>query len=108
MRIEPDLDRARLIDLLRDRYLLEASRLTFVPSGIDSWSYVATCRGGSQAFVKLSRKATSTRSDLRLLAALAAMNVAVPRPFVDRDGGLVNPFDGYDVQVLEYLDGHDL
>ena len=33
MRIEPDgLDQNRLLDLLRDRYLLEVAGLTFVPT----------------------------------------------------------------------------
>ena len=87
MRVEPDLDRSRLLELLRDRYALEVARLTFVPYGIDSWSYVAACRDGSQAFVKLRRRVPSARatsSEVPLLAALAATRIAVPRPIVDR------------------------
>jgi spectinomycin phosphotransferase len=110
VRIEPDLNQSRLLELLRDRYLLEVVRLTFVPYGIDSWSYVAACRDGSQAFVKLSRRAPSTNpdSEIPLLAALAARRVAVPRPVADRDGGFLNAVDGYEVQVLEYLEGRTL
>ena len=111
MRLEPDLDRDRLLALLRDRWLPGVVGLTFVPFGLDSWSYVAACRDGSQAFVKLSRRLPSTNatsSELPLLAALAASKVAVPRPLADRDGGFLNEVDGYEVQVLEYLEGRNL
>ena len=111
MRTEPDLNQRRLLELLRDRYLLEVVRLTFVPYGTDSWSYVAACRDGSRAFVKLSRRVPSTNveaSEIPLLAALSAGLVPVPRPIARSDGGFVSTFDGYDVQVLEYLDGHSL
>ena len=112
MRIEPDdLNQTGLLELLRDRYLLEVVGLTFVPYGIDSWSYVATCRDGSRAFVKLTRRepsTTATASEIPLMAALAAGLVSVPRPVVDRGGGFVSALDGYDVQVLEYLEGRTL
>lgn len=108
MRIEPDLSQSRLRELLRDRYLLEVDRLEFVPFGIDSWSYLATCRGGSQAFVKLSRHAAPAPSEVPLMAALADRQIAVPRPVADRDGGFLNAVDGYEAQVLEYLEGRGL
>ena len=112
MRIEPDdLNQTGLLELLRDRYLLEVVGLTFVPYGIDSWSYVATCRDGNRAFVKLTRREPSTIAtawELPLMAALAAGLVPVPRPIADRDGGFVGSLDGYDVQVLEYLEGRTL
>jgi spectinomycin phosphotransferase len=108
VRIEPDLDQSKLLELVRDRYLLDATRLTFVPYGIDSWSYVAACRDGSRVFIKLSRHGTSTPSESRLLAALAARQVAVPRPLADRGGGFMNAVDGYEVQILEYLEGRNL
>src|SRR6185437_3913829 len=48
-------------------------------------------------------------SDLPLLAALAEHGrVPVARPIADRDGGFVNAFDEYLVQVLEYLEGRTL
>ena len=111
MRIEPDLDQSRLLELLRDRYPLDVAQLTFVPFGLDSWSYVATCRDGGKAFVKLSRRAPGANpipSEVPLMAALAACQVAVPRPVADRDGGFVNAVDGYEVQVLQYLEGRSL
>jgi Ser/Thr protein kinase RdoA (MazF antagonist) len=111
MRTEPDLNKCSLLDCLRDRYLLEVTRLTFVPYGLDSWSYVATCHDGSRAFVKLSRRVPSTdttASELPLQAALAAGLAPVPRPMADRDGGFLSALDGYDVQVLEYLAGRSL
>lgn len=111
MRIEPDLNQSRLLELLHDRYLLEVVRLTFVPYGLDSWSYVAACRDGSQAFVKLSRRVPSanpTPSEVPLMAALATRQVAVPRPVADRGGGFLNAVDGYEVQVLEYIEGRSL
>jgi Ser/Thr protein kinase RdoA (MazF antagonist) len=111
MRTEPDLDASSLRECLRDRYLLEVVRLTFVPYGLDSWSYLATCQDGGRAFVKLSRRVPSTAAtaaELPLLAALAAGLVPVPRPIPDRDGGFSNALDGYEVQVLEYLVGRSL
>jgi spectinomycin phosphotransferase len=111
MRTEPDLNQSRLLELLRDRYLLEVVRLTFVPYGTDSWSYAAACRDGRRAFVKLSRRLPSTdatASEIPLLAALAAGLVPVPRPIARSDGGFVSDLDEYDVQVLEHLEGRSL
>ncbi len=111
MRTEPDLKRSRLLETLRARYLLDVTRLTFIPFGLDSWSYVATCRDGRRVFVKLSRRIPATNgtpSELPLMAALAVNKVAVPRPLADRDGGFLNVADGYEVQVLEYLEGRSL
>jgi len=109
MRIEPELNQASLEELLRDRYQIEVASLTFVPFGLDSWSYVATCFDGSRAFVKLSRGSSEPRpSEVPLMAALAARGVPVPRPIADRNGGYVNDVDGYEVQVLEYLEGRSL
>ena len=108
MRIEPDLDQEHLIELLRDRYRLDPTGLTFIPYGIDSWSFRATCGDGSEVFIKLSRRATAIPWEAPLLAALAARRVAVPRPLPDRQGGFLNAVDGYDVQLYEYLHGHTL
>ena len=111
MRTEPDLDRRRLLDFLRERYPLGVERLDFVPFGLDSWAYVATCLDGSRAFVKLTGLGPSAKaaaSEASLLAGLAAAGVPVPRPTADRAGALVGAFDGYDVQVLEYLEGRNL
>ena len=63
MRTEPDLKQSRLLETLRARYLLDVVRLTFVPFGLDSWSYVATCRDGRRAFVKLSRRIPAVECD---------------------------------------------
>lgn len=111
MRTEPDLDRARLLDHLRARYQPRAEQLEFVPFGLDSWAYVATCLDGSRVFVKLTGHgpaANAAHTEMRLLAALAAAGVPVPRPVPDREGTLVTSVDGYDVQVLEYLAGRNL
>lgn len=109
MRIEPELNLARLEESLRDRYQIEVASLTFVPLGLDSWSYVATCLDGSRVFVKLARGSSERRpSEVPLMAALAARGVPVPRPIGDRTGGYVNDVEGYEVQVLEYLQGRSL
>ncbi|MFI5261088.1 MAG: phosphotransferase enzyme family protein [Candidatus Limnocylindrales bacterium] len=111
MRTEPDLDPNRLRAVLHDRYRLDVAQLTFVPYGIDSWSYVATCSDGRRAFVKLARRVPSTdawAAEIPLMSALAAGLVNVPRPMADRDGGFLNAVAGYQVQVLEYLAGRNL
>jgi spectinomycin phosphotransferase len=114
MRSEPILHRQRLIDLLRDRYLLDVERLEFVPYGLDSWSYVAVCRDGGRAFVKLARQdrlegTAPPGSELALLAALSDLGrVSVPRPLPDRDGDFIDRVDGFEVHILEFLDGRNL
>ena len=111
MRIEPhDLNLNGLLDLLHDRYLLDAAGLTFVPQGIDSWSYIATCNDGSRAFVKLTRPEPTgaTTSEMPLMAALVARGLPVPRPIADLDGAFASTLDGYDVHVLEYIAGRTL
>lgn len=114
MHTEPDLDPGVLADLVRDRYRLDVERLEFVPHGIDSWSYVAILRDGGRAFVKMVRQVRPDRTpvfgeELPLLAALADLRrLSVPRPCPDRDGRYVNRVDGFEVHVLEYLDGRNL
>ncbi len=111
MRTEPDLDKGTLLDFLRGRYPLPVERLDFVPFGLDSWAYLATCADGDRAFVKLTGRgpsAKSAASETSLLAGLAAAGVPVPRPMADRTGARVGAFEGYDVQVLEYLEGRNL
>jgi aminoglycoside phosphotransferase (APT) family kinase protein len=114
MRTEPDLDRGMLLDLLRDRYPLEIERLDFVPIGLDSWSYATVLRDGSRVFLKLFRPtdtgaATRCGAELPLLAALAELGrVPVARPLADREGRLVNTLDGFELSVLEYLEGRTL
>lgn len=114
MRTEPDLDKHSLLAVLRDRYLFDVERLEFVPHGIDSWSYVAVLRDDARRFVKLVRagppgEASASGSELPMLAALADLGgVRVARPIVDRDGRLVNAIDGFELYVLEYLDGQTL
>jgi Ser/Thr protein kinase RdoA (MazF antagonist) len=112
VRTEPDgFDKDTLIELLRDRYLLEVAALTFVPYGIDSWSYVATGRDGDRCFVKLTHDDSTsvvTAWEMPLMAALAAAKILVPRPIADRDGAYVNALGHGEVRVLEYLPGRTL
>jgi spectinomycin phosphotransferase len=111
VRFEPTLDKARLRELLRDQYGLDMAGLTFVPFGIDSWSYVADGLDGSRAFVKLLRPlpgAEAAASEIPLIAALAAGLVPVPRPIARRDGVFPSTFEGFEVQVFEYIAGHNL
>ena len=112
MRTEPDgFDKSTLIELLRDRYLLEVAALTFVPYGIDSWSFVATGRDGNRCFVKLTHdESTSAASawEMPLMAALATARIPVPRPIADRDGAYMNALGPSRVRVLEYLPGRTL
>jgi len=94
MRTEPELDRRVLVDLLRDRYALDIERLDFIPLGIVRPAVVgATPRG----------------AELPLLAALAEVGrVSVARPLPDRAGRLMSAVGGYEIAVLEYLEGRSL
>jgi spectinomycin phosphotransferase len=114
MRTEPDLDRRILLDFLRDRYLMDIERLEFVPYGVDSWSYVAVRRDGGRAFLKLVRPAVvegaaRRGAELPLMAALADLGrVPVARPLADRTGELTSALDGFEINVLEHLEGPTL
>lgn len=110
MRIEPSWDKGGLQELLLEQYGLTVTGLTFVPYGLDSWGYVAECRDGSRAFVKLSRPLAGPAAgpEIALMAALADRLVPVPRPIARLDRGFLSAFDGFDVKVLEYIEGHNL
>ncbi|HEX7473353.1 MAG TPA: aminoglycoside phosphotransferase family protein [Candidatus Limnocylindrales bacterium] len=114
MRTEPDLDRRVLLDVLADRYLLDIERLEFVPYGIDSWSYAAVRSDGTRVFLKLVRPAfvagaTPRGAEFPLMAALADLGrVSVARPLPDRAGRLASAVDGFEISVLEYLEGRSL
>ena len=111
MRTEPTLDKVKLVELLGDEYGLAVSGLTFVPFGMDSWSYVAALRDGSRAFVKLVRPSPSTAPggwEIPLMAALAERQVRVPRPIARRDAAFLTAFDVYLIQVFEYIEGRNL
>ena len=111
MRIEPTLDSVSLMELLRGQYGLAATGLTFVPFGMDSWSYVAACGDDQRAFVKLVRPSSALGagvSEMPLMAALAERAVPVPRPIARRDGRFSSAFNGYEAQVFEYIEGRNL
>ena len=85
-----------------------------MPHGIDSWSYVAIGGDGGRAFVKIARRdgaAGATQARARPAAPRRARGRR-PRPrrpaVADRDGGYLTEFDGFWVQVLEYLEGRTL
>lgn len=113
MRVEPEVDRAALRQLLRGRYGRSVSRLAFVPKGLDSWSYIAEVENGSRVFVKLmepTRPGAGRRrgAELPLMTGLADLGLRVPRPIPDLDGGLMSRFDLLELTVLEHLEGRTL
>lgn len=115
MKVEPEVDRRALIDVIRERYGLEIAALSFVPQGLGSYSYVAGDTGGHRVFLKLfatDRPEWAARRpgfELPLAEALAGLGlVRVPRPLRDREGDLVNHVDGFDLVLLELLEGRSL
>ena len=71
MQYEPSIDRARLIETVRDVYGLPIVGLIFVPVGFDTVCYVLQCAGAARYFLKLwpdtrVGRATAARRDLYL------------------------------------------
>jgi spectinomycin phosphotransferase len=111
--VEPEIDRSALRDLLRRDYGRDVTALTFVPKGLDSWSYVAEAGDGSRVFLKLtepSRPGASRQrgAELPLMVALADLGLRVPRPIAARDGALMRPFGPYRLTLLAHLEGRTL
>jgi spectinomycin phosphotransferase len=111
MKVEPDLDRLGLLELLDDRYGFRAAELEFVPRGLGSYAYVATSSEGARVFLKLfdpdrpESTAHPPGFELPLTEALADLGVRVPRPIREAAGRHVSHLDRFDVVVFEHVDG---
>lgn len=114
MRYEPRVDRARLIETVRDLYGLPVEELTFVPMGYAAACYTLYCTGGARYFLKLwpaTRAGCSSpvRPEvvLPLTRALHERDLLprVPYPIPTRDGALWAAFAGDPLAVFPLLMG---
>jgi aminoglycoside phosphotransferase (APT) family kinase protein len=116
MRHEPtSINRARLIDTVRDLYGLSFDELVFVPVGVPSVCYVLRERGEARYFLKLWPETRAARSNtarrdtsLALTRALHERGIygRVPYPLATRTGALWATFSGIPFAIFPFLAGH--
>jgi spectinomycin phosphotransferase len=115
MRYEPRIDRARLIETVRDLYRLPAEELTFVPVGYAAACYTVWCAGGTRYFLKLwpsTRAGPTSPIPLELVLPLTRalherdLLPRVPYPLATRDGALWARVAGDPFAVFPFLPGH--
>ncbi len=106
------IPRSALIDFLWSEYGLEVVALTFVPKGMDSFSYRAETAGGAWYFVKLHdpRRAANAFDLERALQVVHQLRSVCRLPFVvalrpTRQGRVMAFLEDYPVAVFEWLDG---
>ncbi len=115
MKYEPAIDRAALIDTVRDAYGLPVDDLAFVPVGYASVCYAVYSAGQARYFLKLwpdtrvgRASAARRESMLRLTRALyeRGLYTRVPYPIPTRSGALSATFAGTPFAVFPFLSGH--
>lgn len=114
MRYEPPVDRARLIDAVRQRYGFPARGLTFVPVGFATACYELDCADGSRYFLKLwpnlrlgQPVATRLYGTLVLVRALYDRKLyqRVPAPLAACDGAWWADMAGTPFAIFQLLPG---
>jgi spectinomycin phosphotransferase len=114
MRYEPPVDRAGLIETVRERYGIPAQDLTFVPVGFAAACYVLTCTDEGHYFLKLwpnlrlgQEAAVCQYNTLVLTRALYDRNLytRVPYPVPAHDGALWADLSGTPFAVFPLLPG---
>lgn len=114
MQYEPTVDRARLIETVRDAYGIPAQELTFVPVGFVAACYVLNSTDGGRYFIKLwpelrlgQTAATRQYAALTLTRALydRCLYRRVPYPTPTCDGALWGDLSGTPFAVFPFLPG---
>ncbi len=115
MRYEPPIDRARLVETVRDVYGLPVDRLAFMPVGYAAACYTLHCVGQARYFLKLwpdtrAGRASAARRDTSLALTRAlydrGLYPRVPYPIPTRDGSLWASVAGTSFAVFPFLAGH--
>lgn len=115
MRFEPPVDHTRLIATVRTVYGLPVDELTFIPVGVPSVCYAASCEGGVRYFLKLwpatrVGRAAAARRDVALPLTRAlyerGLFTRLPSPLTTRAGRLWATFDGASFAIFPFLTGH--
>ena len=114
MRYEPAIDRAALINTVRDAYRLPVDDLAFVPVGYASVCYAVHSAGAARYFLKLwpdtrPGRAVAARRDvvLPLIRALYERGLypRVPYPIATRQGALSATCAGLPLAIFPFLAG---
>jgi spectinomycin phosphotransferase len=117
MKFEPDIDRCRLAEAIRQAYGYPVSTLTFFPAGMVGCHYLADCVDGRRYFVTLlteSHMGRQRRARLDFTLALtrrlydSGLFPCQPAPHYTRAGGLKADFGSQPLVVYDYIEGHDL
>jgi spectinomycin phosphotransferase len=117
MKFEPVVDRAALIQTLRQAFGLPVTALTFFPEGTVGCHYIADCENGQQYFVTLLTEgalANIQRERLDFILALRSelyargLFTAQPAVHCTLDGKLKADFEGQPLTVSEYVTGANL
>jgi len=112
MRYEPSIDRARLIEAVREAYGIPAQELTFVPLGFVAACYVVHEAGEDKHFLKLwpelrlgEAAAARQYASLALTRALhdRDLSVRVPYPIPNRNGAWWADLSGAPFAVFPLL-----
>ncbi|HUX76722.1 MAG TPA: aminoglycoside phosphotransferase family protein [Anaerolineae bacterium] len=117
MKTERAIDKRALIHQIRRAYGLDVARLTFVPKGEVSYSYVADCAGGDRYFLKCldaSRLGKISASQLDFYLPLTwnlyskGLFRNLPVPVRTRTGGFYTYFDGLPLVLFHFIAGRTL
>jgi spectinomycin phosphotransferase len=117
MKTEFAIDRGALIQAIRRAYGLGVARLTFVPKGEVSTSYVVDCAGGDRYFFKCldaSRlgKMSASRLDFYLPLTWNLYSKGLfrnlPVPVKTRSGGFYTHCDGLPLILFDFIAGRTL
>ena len=112
MKFEPEIDQAALLKTLRDAYGIHVARLTFVPVGFVTISYVVECPGQSpeRYFLKVWNNSrwgqiSAGRLDayLPLVDRLAEQGLRVPRCLPALNGARITRAGELTLVLYEYL-----
>jgi spectinomycin phosphotransferase len=112
--MEPALNLDALAAAVEDEYGCPVQELTFIPTGWVSACYALRATDGRRAFLRLCddrRTDITTASDPRfylpLMAQLRSRGILpnLPQPLPTRHGQFSTRFGGYQLLLLEYIDG---
>jgi len=116
MRLEPQFDQARLIACAAAEYGVALRRLTYIPRGEASYSYVAEAGDGARYILKVldaSRLAQITAQRMTFVLPLLhelrakALLPNVPRPLFTAAGAPVALCGEYRLVLLGYVEGEN-
>lgn len=116
MKLEPEVDKARLAERLARKYGLTVRSLTFIPKGFASSCYAVDCLDGSRYFLKLipSTREPMAASDLEFYLPLTwnlydrGIFCNLPYPLRNDEDEFRTVFGEFTLILFNYIDGETL